>query len=169
MPNQTRVVKVLATLLASMTIGAIFLLTLGHNPPSAGPFSLWTYCCLDPVRDAMSSKAEQSIDRWNRVEVFYSGTESSNPELLDLINCHFFIFNGFDGVDGKIQSTENWQNQWSAMAGGSAQTIRICVVANGKNVRPTDCQIKRIQLLVEELCREFRILSESVFYPDNWR
>ena len=38
MPNQVRVTKVLATLLASMTIGAIILMALGHNPPSAGPF-----------------------------------------------------------------------------------------------------------------------------------
>ena len=50
MPNQARVAKVLAALLASMTTGAIVLMALGHNPPSAGPFSLWTYCSLDPVK-----------------------------------------------------------------------------------------------------------------------
>ncbi|MCK4821571.1 hypothetical protein KA005_37740, partial [bacterium] len=52
MPNQVRVAKVLATLLTSMTIGAIVLMALGHNPPSAGPFSLWTYYRLDPVKKA---------------------------------------------------------------------------------------------------------------------
>jgi hypothetical protein len=181
MPNQARVVKVLAVLLASMTIGAIILMTLGHNPPSAGPFSLWSYYCLNPVKEAILTKVDQFSDRWNCIEIFYSGTESGNLEsltqqngLIDSvdINCHFCLYNGFGGVDGQIQSTDRWLNQRSAIPGnnwyGSGQTIRICVIADGAASRPTDCQIKRIQILVEELCRRFSILPRSVRYPSNW-
>ena len=82
MPNQARVVKVLATLLASMTIGAIVLMALGHNPPSAGPFSLWTYQSLDPVKNAMASRASQSPDRWNSIEIHYSSTQGGNIKQL---------------------------------------------------------------------------------------
>jgi hypothetical protein len=182
MPNQVRVAKVLAALLASMTIGAVLLMASGHNPPSAGPFSLWTYCRLDPVNEAIRSQAVQSSDRWNRIEIYYSGTKSGSIEQLasiegfsgpEYINCHFCLYNGFGGIDGQIQPTEKWQRQWPATPEntwfGGEQTIRICVVADGKTVGPTDCQIKRIQVLVEELCRKFSIMPQSVYYPSDWR
>jgi N-acetyl-anhydromuramyl-L-alanine amidase AmpD len=182
MPNPARVVKVLATLLASMTIGAIVLMTMGHNPPSAGPFSLWSYYRLDPVKEMICSRTAQFRGRWNWIEIFYSGTKSGNIEQLASlnglsdshdINCHFCIYNGFGGNDGQIESTEKWQKQLSAISGskwdGSDQAIRICVVADGRGTQPTDCQIKRIQALVEELCRGFDIKAESVFYPNDWR
>ena len=69
MPTQPRVAKVLALLLVSMTTGAIILMALGHNPPSAGPFSLWTYYRLDPVNQTIRSQAAQSPNRWNRIEI----------------------------------------------------------------------------------------------------
>jgi len=182
MPNQARVAKVLATLLGSMTVGAIILMALGHNPPSAGPFSLWTYYRLDPVKKAISSQTAQSPDRWNRIEIYYSGTQSGNIEQLasldgsagpEDINCHFCVCNGFGGNDGQIQPTERWQRQSSAVSGrtryGSSQTIRICVIADGKTTHPTGSQVKRIQVLVEGLCKTFRIRPESVYYPNDWR
>jgi len=182
MPNQARVAKVLATLLASMTIGAISLMALGHNPPSAGPFSLWTYYRLDPVPKAISSRAAQSPERWNRIEIYYSGTKAGNIEQLALfnglavpedINFHFCLCNGREGEDGQIQTTEKWQRQWPLIPGrtwyGSSQTIRICVIADGKTTHPTDCQIKRLETLVDGLCKKFRIRSESIYYPNDWR
>lgn len=182
MPNQARVAKVLATLLASMTIGAILLMASGHNPPSAGPFSLWTYCRLDPVKDAISTQTVQSSDRWSRIEIYYSGTKYGNIEQLaslegladsEYINCHFCLCNGFGGNDGQIQPTERWYRQLPATAShtsyGSDKTIRICVIADGNITGPTDCQIKRIQVLVEELCRTFHIGVQDVYYPSDWR
>jgi hypothetical protein len=181
MPNQARVAKVLASLLASMTFGAVILMVLGHNPPAAGPFSLLTYYRLDPVRNAIVSHAAQSPDRWKSIEVFYSDTDSGNIEQLarangiansDDINCHFCVFNGRGAIDGQIQSTNKWQKQWSAVTDtkwfGNNQTIRICVVAD-KIVQPTDCQVKRVQVLAEELCRKFFIKPESIYYPGDWR
>jgi hypothetical protein len=182
MPNQARVAKVLATLLASMTTGAIVLMALGHNPPSAGPFSLSAFCRLDPVKKAISSQAAQSPGRWDRIEIYYSGTKAGNIEQLASlnglanpkdINFHFCLCNGLGGHDGQIQPTEKWQKQWPALPGRtryvSGQTIRICIIADGKSIYPTDCQIKRIQVLVDELCKKFSIRPESIYYPSDWR
>ena len=181
MSNQPRVAKVLAALLISMTTGAIVLMVLANDPPSAGPFCLSSYYHLDPVEKAISSQAPQSPARWNRVEVYYSGTKGGNIEQLaalsglsspEDINCHFVICNSFGGGDGQIQSTEKWQRQWSTIPGrtwyGTSQTIRICVIADSKNICPTDLQLKRVQSLVETLSRKFDISRDSIYYPSDW-
>ncbi|MHC4567328.1 MAG: peptidoglycan recognition protein family protein [Planctomycetota bacterium] len=181
MPNQARVAKVLAALLASMTTGAIVLMALGHNPPSAGPFSLWTYRSLDPVKKAISTEEPQSPNRWNRIDISYSGTRGGNIQQLASrkglsnpkdANFHFCLCNGSGGHDGQILSTEKWRKQWPAIPGrgwyGNGQTIRICIVADGKTTRMTDNQIKRLQVLVESLCKRFSIRSESINFPRGW-
>ena len=177
MPSQARVAKVLATLLASMTVGAIVLMALGHNPPSAGPFSLWTYYRLDPVKKAISTQAVQSPDNWNSIQIYYSNTSAGNIEQLaslkglaktDDINCHFCIYNGFGGSDGQIQTTKKWQKQSPTASAGSNKAIRICIIADGKTKHPTDCQLKRIQVLIEALCKKFRIQFRSIDYPSEW-
>ena len=179
MPNQVRVAKVLAALLASMTTGAIVLMALGHNPPSAGPFSLWTYQRLDPVQDALSIDVPPSQGRWNRIEIHYSGTPAGNIQQLaswkgltrpEDINCHFCLCNGLGGSEGEIQPTGKWKRQLSAGSGRAwDKTIRICLVADGRTTRPTDCQIKRLQVLVETLRERFDITPEAIDYPSDWR
>jgi len=182
MSNQSRVAKVFAALLISMTTGAVVLMALGNNPPSAGPFCLSSYYRLDPVEKAIFSRAAQWPGRWNRIELYYSGTRAGNLEQMaslegltseEDINCHFGICNGLGGGDGQIQPSEKWQRQWSAIPDrtwyGSSQTIRICIIADGKNTRPTDFQIKRAEALVETLCRKFEIQGRSVYYPGDWQ
>ena len=182
MANQPRVVKVLAALLVSMTAGAIILMALGNNPPSAGPFCLASYYRLDPIEKAICSQAAQSPSRWDCIEIYYSDTKAGNIEQLaslsglaspEDINCHFCVCNGLGGGDGQIQSTGKWQRQWSIIPGrtwyGSGQTIRICVIADGKTTHPTDFQIKRTEALIQGLCRKFDIQPESVYYPSNWQ
>jgi len=182
MSNQPRVERVLVVLLFSMTVGAIVLMALGNNPPSAGPFNLSTYYRLDPVEKAVRSQAVQFPGRWNRIELYYSGTRAGNIEQLaalngladsEDINCHFCICNGLGGDDGQIQTSQKWQKQWSVIPGsgwyGTGQTIRICVVADGETALPTACQIKRAEALAEALLRKFDITPESVYYPGSWR
>lgn len=182
MSNQPRVAKVLAALLVSMTAGAVVLMALGNNPPSAGPFCLVSYYRLNPVEKAIRSHNTQSRSRWNSIEIYYSGTKAGNIEqlasLMGLsspkdINCHFCLCNGLGGSDGQIQKTEKWQRQWSIIPGptwhGSSQTIRICIIADSQTSRPTDSQIKRAEALVEVLCRKFDISPEYIYYPDDWK
>lgn len=182
MPAQPRVAKVLAILLVSMTMGAIILMALGHNPPKAGPFSLWTYYRLDSVKNAITSQAAQLPERWNSIEISYSGTKNGNIEQLaslgglsrpEDINFHFCIYNDLGGTDGQIEATEKWQKQNSASPNrtwnGGNKTIRICLIADGKTARPTDCQIKRLQVLLEGLCKTFSIQPSAIKYPGDWR
>lgn len=182
MSNQPRVAKVLAALLVSMTVGAVVLMALSGNPPSAGPFCLSSYYRLDPVEKAIHSRAAQSYNRWGCIEIYYSGTKAGNIEQLASmsglagpqdINCHFVICNGLGGKEGLIQTTEKWQRQWSILQGGnrygSGRTIRLCVIADPPVTGPTDCQIKRTEALVEGLCRKLDIQSQSVYYPGGWQ
>jgi len=53
-----------------------------------------------------------------------------------------------------------WQN---------GQTIYICIVTNANTPQPTNFQIKRADVLVEELCREFNVKAGSILYPNNGR
>lgn len=181
MPVQPRVAKVLAALLASMTIGAIAMMALGNNPPSAGPFCLANYYNLGTVEKALHTKVPHYPGRWNSVQIFYSGTRAGNLEQIaslnglasaDELNCHFCVCNGLGGKDGQIIPTKKWLNQWSVIPAanwyGDTQTIRICVVADGHKAKPTDCQIKRVQDLVKILCRKFYIRPSSVYQPENW-
>ena len=180
MSNQPRVAKVLAALLISMTTGAIVLMALGNDPPSAGPFCLSSYYRLDSVEKAISSPAAQSPNRWSCIEIYYSATKAGNIEQLaslngltspEDINCHFVICNGLGAGDGQILPTEKWKRQWSIIPGrtwyGGGQTIRICVIADDKTARPTNLQVKRIETLVEALCRRFNIRPEYIYYPSD--
>lgn len=182
MSNQPRVAKVLAALLVSMTTGAIVLMALSNDPPSAGPFCLSSYYRLDPVEKAITSRAAQSPNRWNCIEIYYSDTKAGNIEQLvslnglarpEDINCHFVICNGLGADDGQIQSTEKWQRQWAIIPGktwyGNGQTIRICIIADGKSSAPTDFQIKRAEAFIEALRRKFDIQPEKIYYPGNWK
>ena len=181
MSSQPRVAKVFAALLVSMTGGAIFLMALGSNPPSAGPYSLSSYPRLDRVEKALYSRVTESGERWKCIEVYYSGTKGGNIRQLaslsglagpDDINCHFVICNGLGGRDGEIQTTEKWQRQRSVIPSrsryGSGQTIRISVVANGKTIRPSDSQIGTARTLVKRLLGKFDIHTESIYYPRDW-
>jgi hypothetical protein len=182
MSNQPRVTKVLMMLLVSMTTGAVVLMALGNHPPSAGPFCLSTYYRLDPIQQAIDSRVTQAPGRWESIEIYYSGTKAGNVAQLaslsgltnsDDINCHFLICNGLGGSDGQIQTTEKWQKQWSVIPDhtwyGSGRTIRVCLVADGRSVRPTNAQIKRTEALIESLAMKFNVPATKIFYPTNWR
>jgi hypothetical protein len=174
MSNQPRVVKVLGALLVSMTVGAFVLMALGNNPPSAGPFCLSAYYRLTSVDQAVQSKACQAPDRWASIEIFFSGTKGGSLQqptgAIDM-NCHFVICNGAGAGDGEIQTTEQWQKQWSIQASrtwqGSDRTIRICLIGDGVSTLPTDYQLKRLEMLLEALCRKFRIPADSVYLPTD--
>mgnify|MGYP001262177541 CR=1 FL=1 len=173
MSNQPRVVKVLGALLVSMTVGAFVLMALGNNPPSAGPFCLSAYYRLTSVDQAVQSKACQTPNRWTSIEIFFSGTRGGSPQQAagTVDNCHFVIGNGAGDGDGEIQPTEQWQKQYSIQPGrtwqGSGKTVRVCLIGDGVQTMPTDYQLKRLEMLLEALCRKFHIPADSVFLPTD--
>ena len=142
MSTYSREKKVLVILGISITVGAVILNALGHNPPSAGAFCLSRYYRLSSVKRAIQSRANRPLRRWSQIEIDYSGTESGNIEQLALlskmgspehfnpdregneevsngVNYHFIICNGNGGHDGLIQPTEKWQRQSLIIAGQS--------------------------------------------------
>lgn len=178
MTNQPRVVKVLAALLVSMTIGAIALLVLDDKAPSAGPFSLASYYRLESVEQAVKSQEKQYARRWNGIEIFFSDSRGGNiAQLASLagisssenVNFHFLIGNGHGAVDGQIQTTERWQRQWSALPGGNwyggGHVIRVCLVGDSDKMPSTDCQIKRVLALRQSLSRKFNIDPKNIVFP----
>ena len=182
MSYQPRVAKVLAALLVSMTTGAIVLMALGSNPPSAGPFCLASYYGLKETRASVRAGAAQNPDRWNAIEVYYSGTRAGNIEQLaalsglaapDDINCHFVVCNGFGAKNGQIQTTQRWLKGWSTIPTGTwygtGKTIRLCVVADALAAAPTDSQVKRTEALIECLARTFHIEPHAIHYPLDWQ
>jgi hypothetical protein len=181
MSVDSRQARVFTVLLTSMTAGAVLLMALGKNPPSAGAFCLDSYYQLEPVEELLSSRIAQLSGRWSNIEVYYSCTRAGNIEQLTSLcglasaqelNCHFVVCNGLGGKDGQIQSTEKWQRQqFIASAPKSdtgSKTIRVCVVADPGFAPPTDIQKKRVQALVEILSRRFNIRPESTHYPCDW-
>ena len=194
MTAQSRQTKVLVALLVSIVLCTTILNVLGHNPPSAGAFCLSQYYRLIPVEKLIRSREVQRPRYWKWIEIYYSESGSGNRVVSgsdiqveqtgslssvsnqEDIDCHFIIYNGLTGHDGQIKPTEKWNRQLPAnrpadnnkrRARQSEQTIYISIVTNGQNPQFTNFQIKRAEVLAEELCREFNIQSESILYPDN--
>lgn len=182
MTDNSRVVKVLASLVASMTIGAGVLLVLGQRPLPAGAFSLASYSDLGPVELAVNDCRSSRPGRWQRLEVFYSRTAAGNVEQIaalrglessEDVNFHFLVCNGRGGEDGQIQTTARWSKQWSCVPGGSwygsNETVRVCVIADDAAAGATDCQMKRTAELVEVLARKYAIGQHRISYPEGWQ
>ena len=196
MTVQSRQTKVLVALLVSIVLCTIILNALGHNPPSAGAFCLSRYYRLVPVEKLIRSREVQRPRYWKWIEIYYSEGGSgdrvasgsnmqveqsgslSNVSGQEEIDCHFIIYNGLSGHDGQIKPTEKWNRQLPAnrptdsnkrRTRQNEQTIYISIVTNGQNPQFTNFQIKRAEVLADELCREFNIKSESILYPDSRR
>ncbi len=174
--SQSRRTKVFVAALISIGIGSAILKFLGNNPPPAGAFSLSEYCHLAPIEKVISPNSARTSRHWNSIEISYSSTRPigidkqrsrSNSFNYDVLNYHFFVWNGLIGTDGQIQSTEKWQKQLPITPGqtwqGSEQTIQIGIIVNGKINRPTDFQIKRTEALVDALSKRFDIQPESIY------
>jgi hypothetical protein len=173
MNNQKRTFFVLASLVASMTVGALLLMVLDQQNPTAGAYSLASYLRLDPVEDAAFRPIMVQPAAWNRVEVYYSRTTSGNAQDLAVVSSlrgtpradfHFVIGNGKGVGDGQIQYTDNWTKQLTDNG-----IIRICVVADLYNSPATDYQIRRTTALVDALSRKFNIKTQYIRYPADWQ
>jgi len=156
-------------------------MALDKQSISAGAFSLASYSSLGAISSVTGTRQATSADRWDRIEVFYSNTKGGDLEQLaslnglaspEDLNFHFLVCNNL-GLDGQIQPTEKWLNQWSALQGktwyGSSKTIRICVVGEGKKTPASDYQISRTQELIDALARKFDVERSNVSYPAGWQ
>lgn len=182
MPTQLRTAKILVSLVVSMTVGAVVLMALDDRPISAGPFNLTSYSSLASVEQVTATNRDSYSTRWNAVEVYYSRTSGGNiKQLASLngltspqdVNFHFVVCNSLGAVNGEIMPSEKWKRQWSCLPGGAwygtNQTIRICVIGDGKQALPSDAQIRRVAALIQALSRNFDISHDRIDYPANWQ
>ncbi len=182
MDTQARTAKVLVSLVVAMTVGAFVLMALDRKAISAGPFSLASYTNLNPVDEVARHISTLTPHEWRSVEVYYSKTESGGIDALAQkqqlssssdVNFHFVICNGQGAVDGFIEATKRWQAQRACLPGsdwyGDSGSIRICIIADGIESMPTDCQTKRATSLVEVLSRQFNITTDHISYPLSWK
>ncbi|HPD46815.1 MAG TPA: hypothetical protein P5279_08715 [Anaerohalosphaeraceae bacterium] len=182
MTEQARTSRVLIGLIVSMTIGAVVLMALENGPVAGGAFSLSVYLDNDSVEKVVTGGVTLNRKAWGRIEVYYSGTISGNARELAILNgltsgqdlnAHFVVCNNNGGKDGQIERTERWELQRPCLPDGqwrgTADTIRICVVGDITRRPPTECQMRRVDELVEMLRNELRLDKRSVIWPANWR
>jgi hypothetical protein len=176
MASQNRNMMVLFSLIASMTIGAVVLMALDHNGPSAGAYSLSSYLRLDPVEEVVRNTVQTQPLQWGRIEVVYSYTSGGNAEELALLTgladggpaeFHFVVCNGNGGSDGQIQAAGHWQTQ--QLCRRKPDTIRVCVISDDQGDALTDSQRQRTGALVESLSRTFDISPRQIRYPLDWQ
>jgi hypothetical protein len=164
-----------------MTAGAAVLMALDNQSISAGAFSLASYSSLGSIDSVTITRQPATADRWDRIEIYYSNTKGGDLAQIaslaglttsDDLNFHFLVCNSLGGLDGQIQATEKWLNQWSALPSGgwygSSKTIRVCVVGE-KPEGASNYQVSRTEELVENLARSFNIPATSIHYPTDWQ
>jgi hypothetical protein len=170
------------SLVASMTLGAVVLMAVDRKTVSDGAFSLAVYRQLSPVEKVVLDNMKASQRNWDRVQVFFSGTSSSNADKIlqkhtgiDGVQFHFLVCNGVGSdsegtqiADGQIEFTNQWVNQKPCLATADT-TIRICVVSDGIVTVPTDSQIKRVTMLVRLFNQRLGIPTNNISYPANWQ
>jgi hypothetical protein len=164
--NQTRTVRVLVALTASMTIGGFVLMALDDHGPARGAYSLASYLRLDPIEKVTLDSIHARKSTWNNIEVFYSHT--SQGDLRQMFSqgktgIHFLVCNGKGAEDGQVDYTTNWSEQKYVAA--SDGTIRICVIADRNGNPTTNNQVKRTMALIDSLSRNFNIPADKIRYP----
>jgi len=175
MKKHSRMVKVLLSLIVSMTTGAFVLMMLDNQALSEGPFSLAGLYNLPPATDNIAPNTKSTNHRnWQSVEVYYSKpTNRSIDTLADdtRAKMHYIIANGDCGTDGLINPTEKWRKQQTCLSKTmpGSNVIRICIIDNGNGETPTDCQVLRTIELVDALSKKFNINRKRIKYPKNWQ
>ncbi|MBW8035180.1 MAG: hypothetical protein FVQ79_05980 [Planctomycetes bacterium] len=175
MKKHSRMVKVLLSLIVSMTVGAFVLMMLDSQALSEGAFSLAGLYNLSPVAEKIDPNPKSANHRnWERIEVYFSKTTIYDlNRLTDANNAkmHFVIANADYGTDGIIKSTEKWRKQQTCTSNTRRGTniIRICIIGDNNNATPTDCQILRTIELVDALSKKYNINRKKINYPANWQ
>ena len=177
MTSQERTSRVLVSLVASMTIGAIILMALESDSLSGGAFSLASYTSLNSPEQVVYGGVALERGKWNRISVYYGdGSTEQLAALIGLksgqeVNSHFVVYNRERGEDGFIQSTKKWRSQESCVWADDwymGNSIRICVILDSEG-QCSDCQLKRTAALIETLSRTFEVPTERISYPINWQ
>ncbi len=174
MSAKNRTVKIWASLVASMTIGAIVLMALDNQKIAAPAFSLSSFQKLENIDRIIENAIKAEKAPYNCVDIDYSNTiggtidnialsmGTTNPAKADF---HFLIGNGDGAPDGEILITQRWESQ--QLCNDNSGKIKILVVSDGFSVRPTETQVKRLASLLNTIARKYKIKSSNISQPAN--
>ena len=175
MKKHSRTVKVLLSLIVSMTIGAFVLMMLDSQALSEGAFSLAGLYNLTPAAEKIAPSPKSTNHRnWESIEIYYSKPTIQSMDSLAAstkAKMHYIIANGDCGTDGLINPTEKWRKQQICLSKtmSGSNVLRICIIDNGDGTTPTDCQVLRTIELVDALSKKFNIPRKKISYPKNWQ
>ena len=167
MTNHGRLVKVLFSLMAAMTIGAFILLTLEGKPITPMDYSLSSELntSLGPAYRALSTETPMERGRWQEIEIsFYSNPEGWTPDgqLAGpmAIDYHFLVSNGPDQYDGLITTTPRWVRQLACLDSDETrnthETVKIALIGDPVTRNRTPKQDRQLEELVSNLIRHCR-------------
>jgi len=169
--NQGRLLRVLAVLVASMTVGALVLFTLEGRPIKPMAFSLSRQTQLRSVHSVLDTEPGIGLAEWDRIEI---DTRPSQGELSVrdglvgrlALAYHFVISDGSIGRDGQIYASHRWTKQLACHlpeASGLAKTIRICLVTDPQKSGTTGRQARQLEDLVSTLVHYCQIEPQVIW------
>lgn len=164
MANQGRLVKVMFSLIAAMTLGAFILLTLEGKPIKPMDYSLSSELKtpLDPVYQALATDTGIEPDRWQEIEIsFYPNHNSWNadtePSGSLALDYHFVVSNGLGQSDGLISTTSRWTRQLACLDSDDSRNmqkiIKIALIGDPVMRNRTPKQDRQLEVLVSNLIR----------------
>ena len=163
MTDQTRVAKVIFSLMLAMTAGALILLKLEGKPIKPGGASLSSLTKLSSVYAALGTDSRIEPGRWQRVEISY--TPNTRDDLTAkgqltgplTLNFHFVIGDGTTITDGMVLPTDRWIRQLAALNRNNqidpSHTIQICLMGDPIARKCTAKQTRQLDALVLSLAR----------------
>ena len=175
MRRHSRTIKVLVSLIISMTFGAFVLMMLDDQALSEGAFSLAGLYNLTPASEKIAANPNTANNRnWDSVEVYYGKRLSGGLNRLagnSKAEMHFVIANADCGTDGLIRSTDKWRKQRTCLSetGSGLNVIRVCIMGKDGGKSLTDCQVLRAVELVDTLSKKYNVTRSKIAYPANWQ
>lgn len=151
--------KVLATLVAAMTLGALLLMLMESDPPRPSENDLAV------VRATMLEETRALSPIWRRIVIHSSeGGQDPLPNL-----CHFIVRSSPDAEGRWITPTSLWRQQTPGRhiyvpgMDYNADSIGICLMGNFDVVPPSRGQLQALLHLVRQLQSACSISAENVY------
>lgn len=175
-----RVLIVLATLVAAMTVASGLLLALEPGPTAAFP-TIQLSSVGSPDGGAaglFETDTALTPGRYSAIIIHDSGTlDGSTDTIANGQGYHFVIANGHGAGDGAIEAGGRWHDQLDGQfvtgANGdepiASPAIGICLVGDTARQSPTESQARQLFWLVRQLQSRFEISGENVMPPAGHR
>jgi hypothetical protein len=154
---RSRMIKTLALLVASMSLGTLILWLMETDPAEPGPPLNLRAVEKGPSRTEPTAMGQTEIPlqplKWRNIIIHDAGREA----LRAAQGCHFVVGDSRRVGDGIVQATKLWRRQ----ADGrhidvpgydfNANSVGICVLCDGRRAGPSAKQFESLIALVRAL------------------